>query len=121
MLIERYCPLLAPPRFTCATTAMPKTIRMKVPRNSASTARLRVGMVRDYYVRRLMGPWVHGFMGELRVQKLAPPVGAFADVEHRVVQALVAGVPELAAVGDDAVAAPVGRPGHGLGRVARLG
>src|SRR6478752_6463580 len=42
MFIERYWPLLPPPRLTCATTATPKTMSTSVPRNSARTSRLVV-------------------------------------------------------------------------------
>src|SRR5215831_12141829 len=101
MLIERYWPLLPPPRFTCATTAMPKTIRMNVPRNSASSARFKVGMGPDY----------------LRIQQLVPPGGAFAGIEHAIVETVGPGAPELHPLRDEAVAAPVRRTRDGLRRV----
>src|SRR5580765_4283746 len=60
MLIERYWPLLPPPRFTCATTATPNRMSTRVPRNSASTSRLVVG-TRTLHVRvRVQGSGARG-------------------------------------------------------------
>src|SRR4051794_37217367 len=101
MLIERYCPLLPPPRFTCATTATPSTMSTNVPRNSASVARFSVIM-----------------NGPLRIQELVPPPIALARVDEAVVKTVGARAPELDALGNNPIAAPVRRPRHGRARIA---